>query len=149
MEDDFYMKIAFDEAVKAYNSGEMPIGAVIVMDNKIIASCHNMVEEKNDSTCHAELLAIKEAARVISNWRLLSATLYTTMEPCAMCAGAIINSRIKRVIIGAFEPVSGCCGSILDLLNNRYLNTCTEVKWLYDVNCSELITNFFKMKRNN
>ncbi|MCL2320749.1 MAG: nucleoside deaminase [Oscillospiraceae bacterium] len=148
MEDAFYMKVAYDEAVKAYNKGEIPIGAVIVMDNKIIASCHNMVEEKNDPTCHAELLAIQEAARAISNWRLSGATLYITLEPCAMCAGSIINSRIKRVVIGACEPVSGCCGSILDLLNNSYLNTCTEVKWLYDANCSELITNFFKLRRN-
>lgn len=142
-----FMKIAYDEAVKAFNCGEIPIGAIIVLNNKVIASCHNLVEEKKDPTCHAELLAIKEASKVILNWRLSDAIMYTTVEPCAMCAGAIINSRIKKIVIGVSQPVYGCCGSVVDLLNNRYLNTCVDVLWLYDKNCSDLITNFFKDKR--
>ena len=143
----FYMKIAYNEALKACNSGEIPVGSIIVLDNDIIASSHNMVENRNDPTCHAEILAISLASNILGNFRLSKAILYTTLEPCAMCAGAIINSRIKKVVIGAHQPDSGCCGSVIDLLNNPHLNTNVEVKWLYDKNCSDIITKFFQSKR--
>ncbi len=147
LDDKFFLKIAFKEAIKAYDDGEVPVGAVLVLDNKIVVKCHNMVEKKNDSTAHAEILAISQASSLLSSWRLNKATLYTTLEPCAMCAGAIINSRIRKIVIGAPDLSFGCCGSIMDLLNNAYLNTSVEIKWLYDEDCSNIISKFFQNKR--
>jgi len=143
----FYMKIAYNEALKAYKIGEVPVGSIIVVDNRIVAASHNMIEKQNDPTCHAEILAISQASKILNNWRLSKAILYTTLEPCAMCAGAIIFSRIKKIVIGTHEPDSGCCGSVIDLLNNQYLNTNVEVLWLYDKDCSDLVTKFFQSKR--
>ena len=100
MEKSLYMNEALKEAYKAYNKGETPIGAIIVKDGKIIARAHNLTEELQDSTAHAEILAIRQASKVLGGWRLINCDLYVTMEPCIMCSGAIINSRIKNIIIG-------------------------------------------------
>ena len=109
--DEKYMKVAINEALKAQYIGEVPIGAVIVKDNKIIARAHNLRETRQDPTAHAEYLAIQKAAKIVGSWRLEDCTLYVTLEPCVMCAGAIVMSRIPRVVYGASDPKGGCSSS--------------------------------------
>ncbi len=143
-----YMDIALDEARKAFNADEIPVGAVIVKDNKIIAKAHNTSEVMRDCTCHAEINAIKEACRVFESKTLEGCELYVTLEPCAMCSGAIINARIKRLYISAPEPKSGCCGSKVNLMHESLFNHNTEVYWGFNEDESkELMQEFFKLKR--
>ena len=118
-----FMKEALKEAKKAYDKLEIPVGAVIVRDNKIIARAHNLKELKQDTTKHAEILAIKKASKKLNNWRLTDCEIYVTLEPCPMCAGAIINSRIKKVYIGAKDLKTGACGSKLNLLQDYDFET--------------------------
>ncbi|AEB77183.1 nucleoside deaminase [Clostridium botulinum] len=146
MEEEF-MKLALKEAEIAKNKEEVPVGAVIVKNGKVIASAHNLRETLKDPTAHAEILAIKKACGILGNWRLSECEMYVTLEPCPMCTGAIIQSRIKKIYIGTFDPVAGCCGSVVDLAQNRYLNTMVDVTWIYDKECSEILTNFFKNRR--
>lgn len=142
-----FMKFAKEEAILAMNKGEIPVGAVIVKDGVIIGRGHNLKETLNDSTSHAEILAIKEASKYTGSWRLNGAELYVTLEPCPMCAGAIIQSRISKVYIGTFNKDMGACGSVINLLESRELNSFVSVKWLYDKECSDILTEFFINRR--
>ncbi|CAG7838786.1 adenosine deaminase [Clostridium novyi B str. ATCC 27606] len=142
-----FMKLALKEAKIAKNMDEVPVGAIIVKEGKVIASAHNLREKLKDPTAHAEILAIKKACETLGDWRLSDCEMYVTLEPCPMCTGAIIQSRIKKIYIGTFDPVAGCCGSVVDLVQNRYLNTMIDVIWLYNKECSEILTNFFKNRR--
>lgn len=135
---------ALDEAKKALEMNEVPVGAVIVKENKIIARAFNLKETLNDPTAHAEILAIKKACDKLKNWRLTGCSMYVTLEPCPMCASAIVQSRISNLYIGTFDSSSGACGTVVDLVNNRYLNTYLNVNWLYDDGCSDILKNFFK-----
>ncbi|MFA9560521.1 tRNA adenosine(34) deaminase TadA [Evansella sp. AB-rgal1] len=149
-EDEYFMRQAILEAKKAQDINEVPIGALVVMDGTIIARAHNLRESQQQSISHAELLAIQKACEVEGSWRLENCELYVTLEPCPMCAGAILQSRIKRVVFGAFDPKAGCCGSILNLLDEPRFNhrVITKSGVLSD-ECSELLTNFFKQLRKN
>lgn len=144
-----FMKEALKEAKKAYNKLEVPVGAVIVKDGKVIARAYNKKEEKCDTTNHAEILAIKKASKKLNSWRLLNCDMYVTLEPCSMCAGALIQSRIRKVYIGALDPKTGACGSVLNLLNDYEFNHNVEVE--NDVlkeECETILKQFFKELRN-
>lgn len=143
-----FIQIAKEEAYAAMKEGEIPVGAVIVKDGEVIARSHNLKEQLHDPTAHAEILAIKEAAKVIGDWRLDGCDMYVTLEPCPMCASAIGQSRIDRVYVGAFNKDMGACGSIINLLDSRRLNSFVDVKWLYDDECSEILEDFFRINRN-
>ena len=148
MDKEYFMKKALKEAQKAYDLEEVPIGAVIVKDDKIIARAYNLKETKNDTTKHAELLAIQKASKKIGAWRLSECELYTTLEPCSMCAGAIINSRIKKLYIGAKDPKAGAAGSILNLFEDYKFNHKVDVEYgVLEKECSEILKNFFKNLR--
>lgn len=142
-----YMDIALEEARKAKQIGEVPVGAVIVCDGKIISRAYNMKETLKDATAHAEILAIKEASKKLDNWRLSDVQMYVTLEPCPMCASAIAQARVKIVHIGTFDPTSGACGSLIDLAQNNRLNTFYDVVWCYDDRCSEILKSFFEKRR--
>ena len=142
-----FMAIAKEEAILAINKGEIPVGAVIVKDGVVIGKAHNLKETLNDSTAHAEILAIKEASKYIGNWRLNGAEMYVTLEPCSMCASAISQSRISKVYIGTFNKDMGACGSVINILDNRRLNSFVNTKWVYDEECAELLTKFFNNRR--
>ncbi|MBE6065999.1 MAG: nucleoside deaminase [Clostridium cochlearium] len=143
----YFMKEAVLEAKKALNVNEVPIGAIVVKGNKIIGRGYNLVETLNDPLAHAEIIAIEQACKKINNWRLSECHMYVTLEPCPMCAGAIVRSRISKVYIGTFDPNSGACGSVINLLQNDYLNTNIEVNWLYDKESSILLKEFFYNRR--
>ena len=137
------MKSAIDEALLSFKLGEMPVGAVVVKDGIIIGRGHNLKETEKDATQHAEINAIKDACKSIGDWRLNGASLYVTLEPCPMCAGAIIESRIKRVYIGAESRDSGAAGTVYDLLNKK-----TEVYFgIMEDECKKLINDFFSRLR--
>ena len=142
-----FIKLAKEEAILAMNKGEIPVGAVIVKEGIIIGKAHNLKETLNDSTAHAEILAITEASKFIGDWRLNGTEMYVTLEPCPMCASAILQSRISKVYIGTFNKDMGACGSIMNLLDNRKLNSFVDIKWIYDEECSELLIRFFDNKR--
>ena len=149
MEDIVFMKEALIEAKKAGAIGEVPIGAIVVKDNQIIARGHNLREQTQRSSAHAEMLAIEEANEVIGSWRLEECTLYVTLEPCPMCAGAIVQSRIPRVVFGAKDPKGGCCGTIHNLLQEPKFNHESEVvSGVMEKECGQLLTEFFKNLRN-
>ena len=142
-----FMYKALEEAKIAERLKEVPVGAVIVKDNKIIASAHNLREILKDPTAHAEILAIKKAAEFLGDWRLNGCEMYVTLEPCPMCAGAIIQSRIKRLYIGTFDPVAGCCGSVVNMVQSKALNVMIDVVWMYEEECAEILKKFFQSKR--
>ena len=142
------MKQALKEAKKAYEKLEVPVGAVIVKDGKIIAKAHNLKETKTDTTKHAEILAIQKASKKLESWRLLDCEMYITLEPCSMCAGAIINSRIKKVYIGALDEKTGAAGSVLNLFEDYKFNHKVEVeKGVMQEECENILKDFFKMLR--
>ncbi|AGK95194.1 nucleoside deaminase [Clostridium pasteurianum] len=145
--EELYIKEALIEAERAKQIKEVPVGAIIVKDNIILARAHNLKESLKDCTAHAEILAIRRAASVLKNWRLNSCEMYVTLEPCPMCAAAISASRIRKVYIGTFDPNMGAGGSVVNLLQNEYLNYNTEVKWIYSEDCSKIIKDFFKERR--
>ncbi len=147
MEQNPFLKEAINEAKISESLDEVPVGAVIVRNNEIIARGHNLKERLKDCTAHAEIMAIREASQKLDSWRLSDCDLYVTLEPCAMCAGAILSSRIRRVFIGAFDGTAGACGSVINVLQNDALNKWTEVVWLYDSECGDILTNYFKKKR--
>ncbi|TWT05851.1 tRNA adenosine(34) deaminase TadA [Planomicrobium sp. CPCC 101079] len=149
-QDQYYMKMAIEEAEKAAAKGEVPIGAVIVRDGTVIARAHNLRETTQNAVTHAELLAIQEACNRLGSWRLEETHLYVTLEPCPMCAGAILQSRIPRVIYGARDAKAGSVDSLYRLLNDERFNHQCEVKEnvLAD-ECGELLTNFFRAIREN
>ena len=146
MEEEF-LNAAIEEAKTALLVGEVPVGAVIVKDGKIISRAHNLRETLRNPLAHAEVLAIKKACEVVGDWRLTGCELYVTLEPCPMCAGAIVQSRIKRVHIGTFDPKAGACGSIMNVLQNEALNHFVDIKWLYDEECSLILQDFFRAAR--
>ena len=123
-----FMLEALKEAKKAYKKGEIPVGAVIVKDNKIIARAHNLKETKKDTTKHAEIIAIQKASKNIEAWRLIDCEMYVTLEPCSMCAGAILQARIKNLYIGAMDEKTGACGSVLNLLEDYKFNHKVEIQ---------------------
>ena len=143
-----YIDLAIDEVKKALKIGEIPVGAVIVKNNKIIGRGYNLKENKKSVIGHAEIMAIEEACNTIGDWRLNGAEMYVTLEPCPMCTSAIIQSRISKLHIGTFNKDMGACGSVIDIANNRYLNSHININWLYNEECSKLITDFFKKRRN-
>lgn len=145
---EWFMFEAYKEARLAYKIGECPIGVVIVKDNEIIAKAHNKKEKNNDPLGHAEVLAIRKASRKLNDWRLTGCEMYVTLEPCSMCAGALILSRIKKVYIGATDLKSGAVESVLNILDNRKLNHKVEYEFgvLEDV-CSKILKEFFKKLR--
>lgn len=143
-----FMKEALKEAKKAYDKLEVPVGAVIVKDGKIIARAHNLKETKTDTTKHAEMLAIQKASKKLESWRLLDCEMYITLEPCSMCAGAIINSRIKKIYIGAMDEKTGAAGSVLNLFDDYTFNHKVEVeKDVMKSECEKILKDFFKMLR--
>lgn len=143
-----WMKLAFYEAEKAFNSDEVPIGAIIVKNNLVVGKGYNQCESLNDPTAHAEIIAITSAANTISNWRLNDCKLYVTKEPCPMCAGALINSRIKMVIFGMYDEREGCCGSLYQLCRDSRFNHQLSVKGgVMESHCKLIIKDFFNKKR--
>lgn len=146
--DEFFMREAIKEAKKAWAKEEVPIGCVIVLNGEIIARAHNLRESKQLPTAHAEILAIEEACRKTGSWRLEGAELYVTLEPCPMCAGAIIMSRIKRVVYGASDPKGGCAGTFMNLLEDERFNHQSEVApGVLADECGRLLTDFFQQLR--
>lgn len=142
--DVLYMKEALIEAEKAYSTYEVPVGAIIVYKGKIIGRGFNKKESRKNPLAHAEIIAIEEACKYLDRWRLTDSTMYVTLEPCPMCAGAIINSRIDRLVIGARDPKTGCCGSVEDLTNNEKFNHKTEVLFgILEDKCSYILKKFF------
>lgn len=143
-----FMKEALKEAIKAYKKEEVPVGAVIVKNGKIIAKAHNLKEEKQDTTCHAEILAIQKASKKLNTWRLEDCEMYVTLEPCSMCAGALIQSRIKKVYIGTMDYKTGACGSIFNLLEDYTFNHKVECKTgILKDECEKILQDFFKELR--
>ncbi len=143
-----FMELAIKEALKAKAQDEVPIGAVIVLDGKVIAKAHNKMEKTQIATHHAEILAIEKACKKLKSWRLDGAEMYITVEPCAMCAGAIANARIKKVYFGAYEPKSGCAESKFSVLSDSGLNHKVEFQGGIDKDyCANIIKNYFKEKR--
>ena len=143
-----FMKAALKEAKKAYEKLEVPVGAVIVKDGKIIARAHNLKETKFDTTKHAEILAIQKASKKLNSWRLIDCEMYVTLEPCSMCAGALINSRIKKVYIGASDQKTGAVGSVFNLLEDYTFNHKVEYeKGVLQDECESILKEFFKELR--
>ncbi|MBA2873205.1 tRNA(adenine34) deaminase [Anoxybacillus calidus] len=146
--DEYYMHLAIEEAKKAEKIGEVPIGAIIVKDGEIIARAHNLRERDQRSIAHAELLAIDEACKALGSWRLEGATLYVTLEPCAMCAGAIVLSRIEKVVFGASDPKGGCAGTLMNLLQEERFNHQAEVvSGVLKEECGQMLSDFFRKIR--
>ncbi|MCI8832627.1 MAG: nucleoside deaminase [Clostridia bacterium] len=147
-EKDKFMKEAIKEARKAYGKLEVPIGAVIVKNGKIIARGHNQKEEKADTTMHAEIIAIKKASKKIGAWRLNGCEMYVTLEPCPMCAGAIINARLDKIYIGTMDEKNGACGSVTNVLEEYKQNySVQKEEGIYQKECEEIIKKFFKELR--
>lgn len=145
---EFFMKKALEEAQSAFDADEVPVGAVIVREGEIIAAAHNCRELSKDATAHAEILAIRKACEVLGGWRLTNCDMYVTLEPCAMCGGAILQARIERLYIGAMDPKGGAAGSMLDLFEDYHFNHKTEVvKGILETECSQILKDFFKRKR--
>ena len=135
-------------AQRAAEAGEVPVGAVIVHAGQVIARAHNQVEMLHDATAHAEMIAITQAAEALENWRLEGAELYVTLEPCPMCAGALVNSRVSRIVYGADDPIAGACGSVFNIVNEKRLNhRIPVVKGVLGERCSEILKSFFRTRR--
>ena len=142
------MQYAFKEAEKAYEKNEIPIGAVVVFENHIIGKGYNQVETLRDPTAHAEIIALTSAAEYLSSKVLLGCTMYVTLEPCSMCAGAIVLAKVEALYFGAYDNKSGACGSVLNITNNKALNHRLNVTGgIMDDRCGELIRSFFDVKR--
>lgn len=145
-----YMRLALKEAKKAYDKKEIPVGAVIVKDDKVIAKAHNLKEQKNDTTKHAEIMAIQKASKKLGCWRLEDCEMYVTLEPCSMCAGALIQARLKKVYIGTMDYKTGACGSVLNLLNDYKFNHTVELETgILKDECENILKDFFKNLRKN
>lgn len=145
-----FMKEALKEAKKAYNKEEVPVGAVIVKDRQIIARAHNLKESKKDTTNHAEILAIQKASKKLGSWRLLDCEMYVTLEPCTMCAGAIIQARVGKLYIGTMDYKTGACGSVLNVLEDYPFNHKVEYETeILKDECENILQEFFKELRKN
>jgi tRNA(adenine34) deaminase len=146
--DDYFMRLAIREAELAPAHEDVPIGTVIVRGGEVVAAAHNERELRGDPTAHAEIIALREAARVLGSWRLLDTVTYVTLEPCAMCAGALVLARVARVVYGARDPKAGACGSVLDVVSEPRLNHRPEVAGgLLSVECGDLLSAFFATRR--
>lgn len=143
-----FMKVALREAQKAFDKEEIPVGAIIVKDGKIISKAHNKKETSKNATSHAEILAIEKACKKLNSWRLIDCEMYVTLEPCSMCAGALINSRISKIYIGTDDEKTGACGSKLNLLEDFKFNHIVQVeKYILKEECSQILKDFFKYLR--
>lgn len=148
LDDDYYMGLALEEAQKAYEIGEVPIGAVLVLDSQIVAAGHNMRESWHDATAHAEMIAIREACQKLGRWRLTGLTLYVTIEPCPMCAGALVMSRIDRLVYGSADVKAGAIESIFNIAQNDALNHSMVVtSGIRRDECAQIMKDFFKQRR--
>jgi len=146
--DDYFMRLALREAEQALEHEDVPIGAVLVRQGELLAAAHNERELRQDPSAHAEMIVMREAARATGSWRLLDSVLYVTLEPCAMCAGAIVLARVPRVVYAASDPKAGACGSVLDVLGEPRLNHRPEVVGgLLAKQSGELLTDFFSSRR--
>ncbi len=147
LNDDKYMQMAIEEAKIAASMGEIPVGAVVVVGNNIVSTGYNRREMLNNSLAHAEIVAINSACNKLNSWRLLNSTIYVTLEPCAMCAGAIINSRIEKVVFGAHDPKAGSFGSLVNLSELAYNHRPQIISGVCEKECGELLSSFFKELR--
>lgn len=146
--DEKYMKEALKQAKKAYQIGEVPIGCVIVYQDKIIGRGYNKRNTKKTTLAHAEIIAIQRASKSMGDWRLEDCTMYVTLEPCQMCAGAIVQSRMKKVVLGTMNPKAGCSGSILNLLQMKEFNHQVEIEaGVLEESCTQILQSFFKELR--
>ncbi|HET7100848.1 MAG TPA: tRNA adenosine(34) deaminase TadA [Terriglobia bacterium] len=143
-----YMHEALRQARRGYREGEVPVGAVVVCRGEIIARAHNRPIHLNDPSAHAEILALRRAGRKLGNYRLPGCALYVTIEPCAMCVGAVVQARIQRLVVGAMDPKAGACGSVLSVLNNRKLNHQVVFdSGILQADCSAILRQFFRERR--
>ena len=149
-EDERWMEYALREAEQAMKRKEVPVGCVIISDNRIIGKGYNQIESLKDPTAHAEIIAITAAAAFLGSRRLENTTLYVTLEPCAMCAGAIVQARIPRLVFGAFDPKAGACGTLFNIVQDQRLNHRAEVVGgILPERCGSLLSDFFKLVRGN
>ncbi len=148
LRDENFMRLAIEQAQIAAALGEIPVGAVVVKDGQVIGRGYNRREVDSSATAHAEVLAIEDACKVLGTWRLTDCELYVTLEPCPMCAGAIINSRIRRVIYGVKDERAGCCGSVADFFAMPFNHTPLSRSGILEEDCRKLLTDFFQQLRN-
>jgi tRNA(adenine34) deaminase len=147
--DQYFMSEALRQAQKAGEAGEVPVGAVVVLAGKIIGRAHNQVELLKDATAHAEMLALTQTEAAVGDWRLTECDLFVTKEPCAMCAGALVHTRIRRVIFGCADPVAGAAGSVMNLLQMPALNhRCDIASGVLENECAAILQNFFRRRRD-
>ena len=148
--DDRYLALALKEALAAFDEGEVPVGAIVVLGGQVIGRGHNRREALSDPTAHAELLAITAAANHLGDWRLEGAEIFVTKEPCPMCAGALINARLARLVFGAWDEQAGCCGSLYQLCRDPRFNHQLEVAGgIMEIECQELLQRFFRRRRGS
>jgi tRNA(adenine34) deaminase len=146
--DEVWMRFALDEAEDALKLDEVPIGAVVVINERIVGRGHNRVITNQDPTAHAEIVALRDAAQMVENYRLVGATMYVTIEPCAMCAGALVNARVKRLVYGAADEKAGAVESVFQICANEKLNHQVEIRdGVLEQECREMIQSFFRNKR--
>jgi tRNA(adenine34) deaminase len=146
--DEYFMRLALREAERALEHDDIPVGAIVVLDGEVVGTGHNEREVRADPTAHAELIALRDAARALGTWRVLDTVLYVTLEPCAMCAGAIVLARVPRVVFGASDPKAGAAGSVLDVLNEPRLNHRPQVEsGLLAEESADLLRSFFASRR--
>ena len=147
--DEYFMREALRMAQKAYGANEVPVGAVVVREGKIVARAYNQVELLKDATAHAEMLALTQAEAAVSDWRLIDCDLYVTKEPCAMCAGALVHTRVRRVIFGCTDSVAGAAGSVMNLLQMPGLNhRCDIASGVLQDECAAILQDFFRKRRD-
>jgi tRNA(adenine34) deaminase len=146
--DEYFMRLALREATRALEHDDIPVGAIVVQNGEVIGSGHNERELRCDPTAHAEVIALRDAARTLGSWRVLESVLYVTLEPCAMCAGAIVLARIPRLVFGTSDPKAGAAGSVLDVLSQPSLNHRPQVQsGLLARECADLLRSFFASRR--
>src|SRR5467141_4136420 len=146
--DEYFMREALRQALKGSKADEVPVGAIVVRAGKIIGRAHNQVELLKDATAHAEMLALTQAEAALGDWRLIDCDLYATKEPCAMCAGALVHTRVRRVIFGCTDPVAGAAGSVMNLLQMPGLNhRCDTASGILQDECAAILQDFFRTKR--
>jgi tRNA(adenine34) deaminase len=148
--DEYFMREALRQARKAYDAEEVPVGAIVVRGGKIIARAHNQMELLKDATAHAEMLALTQAEAALGDWRLIDCDLYVTKEPCPMCAGALVHTRVRRVIFGCADPAGGAAGSVINLLQMPALNhQCDIAVGVLEKECAMLLKDFFRQRRTS
>ena len=148
MDDSFWMKVAIEEAERGRDKSEVPVGAVLVKRGKVISRAHNESISSHNPTAHAEILALQMAATSMNNYRLVGCDLYVTLEPCTMCAGAMVHSRIRRLVFGAYEPKAGAAGSVSNVLTQPQMNhRVLVIPGVLEAECSKVISRFFKVRR--